>query len=100
MRMNELSRCMHVPYVLTNLGKIKTSNGIYGGIHMFSINISVTSQATTFAISVPIEEFSFQPNPQLYICGNKNLVSKLQAKYFHIYIPTIYIYFCIKATHQ
>ena len=56
---------MHVPYILTNLGKIETSSDINGGIHTFSHNISVTSQATCFAVSVPVEEFSFQPNPTI-----------------------------------
>ena len=81
---------MHVPYVLTNLGIIKTSNGIHGGIHMFLI-YNVTSWATHFAVSVPAQEFHFSPAPQLYKYRNENLVSRLNTKYFHIYIP-IYIY--------
>ena len=86
---------MHVPYVLTNLGKIKTPNGIHGGIHTFFL-YNVTSQATRFTVSVPAQEFYFCPTPQLYM-QNVNLGSRLQAKYFHIYIP-IYTYFRIKAT--
>ena len=81
---------MHVPYVLTNLGKIETSSDIHGGIYTFSYNISVTSRATRFAVSVLAQEFYFSPTPQLYM-QNVNLGSRLQAKYFHIYIP-IYIY--------
>ena len=76
MQMNELSRCMHIPYVLTNLGKMETSSEIHGGIHTFSHNISVTSQATRFAASVPAQEFHFSPTPQLYM-QNVNLVSRL-----------------------
>ena len=53
-----------------------------------------------FVVSVPAEGFHFSPTPQLYICRNENLVSKLQAKYFHIYIYPTYIYFRTKATHQ
>ena len=79
------------------LRKIKTSNGIHGGIHAFSHNISVTSRTTRFAISVPAQEFHFSPTPQLYKYRNENMVSRLNTKYFHIYIP-IYIYFHIKAT--
>ena len=50
------------------LRKIETSSDIYGGIHTFSYNISVTSRATRFAVSVPAEEFHFSPTPQFYIC--------------------------------
>ena len=81
---------MHVPYVLTNLGKIKTYNGIHGGIHTFSHDISVTSWTTSFNVSVPAQEFYFSPTPHLYMQKGKHQISKLQAKYFHIYIP-IYI---------
>ena len=31
----------------------------------------------TFMVSVPTDGFHFSPTPQLYICGNENLVSKL-----------------------
>ena len=61
-----------------------------------SLIYSVTSRATRFAVSVPAQEFHFSPTPQLYM-ENINLGSRLQSKYFHIYIP-IYIYFRIKAT--
>ena len=72
------------------LRKIKTSNGIHGGIHMFS-HINIASQATRFAVSVPAQEFHFSPTPQLYM-QNINLGSRLQSNYFHIYIyPYIYI---------
>ena len=46
---------------------------------------NVTSWATHFAVSVPAQEFHFSPTPQLYM-QNVNLGSRLQAKYFHIYI--------------
>ena len=65
---------MHIPYVLTNLGKIKTS--------------SVTSWATHFAVN---KNFILA-QPHIYICKNENMVSKLQAKYFHIYIPNMYTF--------
>ena len=48
------------------LRKIKTSNGIHGGIHMFS-HINIASQATRFAVSVPTQEFHFSPTPQVYM---------------------------------
>ena len=67
------------------LRKIETSSDIHGGIHMFSHNISVTSRATHFAVSVPAQEFHFSPAPQLYKYRNENLVSRLNTKYFHIY---------------
>ena len=51
---------------------------------------NVTSWATCFVVSVPAQEFHFSPTPKLYM-QNVNLGSRLQAKYFHIYIP-IYIY--------
>ena len=66
---------MHVPYVLTNLGKI-ISKDKHGGIHMFSHIYSVASQATHFAVSVPTQEFHFSPTPQLYM-QNVNLGSEL-----------------------
>ena len=78
---------MHVPYVLTNLGKIFLTT--YTVAYIRSVIYSVASRATHFAVSVPAQEFYFSPTPQLYM-QNVNLGSRLQAKYFHIYIP-IYI---------
>jgi hypothetical protein len=64
-------------------------------VYIRSPYISITSWATCFAVSVPAEEFiSAQPNNNI----NESMVSRLQAKYFHIY--TQYIYFRTKATHQ
>ena len=37
------------------LWKIETSSDIHGGIHTLSHNISVTSWATRFAVSVPTQ---------------------------------------------
>ena len=63
-----------------------------------SLIYNVTSRDTRFADSIPVQEFHFSPTPQLYM-QNVTLGSRLQAKYFHIYIP-IYIYFHIKATRE
>ena len=52
---------MLVPYILTNLGKIK-SLMIYAVAYICSLNIIVTKRATRFVVSVPVEN-SFQPNP-------------------------------------
>ena len=57
-----------------------------------SLIYSITSRATCFTISVPAQEFHFSPTPQVYM-QNVNLGSRLQAKYFHIYIyPHIYTF--------
>ena len=63
-----------------------------------SLIYNITSRATRFVVSVPAQEFYFSPTPQLYM-QNVNLGSRLQAKYFHVYIP-IYIYFHSKATRE
>ena len=70
------------------LRKIKTSMA-YVVAYIHSLIYSITSRATRFAISVPTQEFYFSPTPQVYM-QNVNLGSRLQSKYFHIYIP-IYI---------
>ena len=58
---------MHARFIRPHkLRKIKTSNGIHGGIHMFS-HINIASQATRFAVSVPAQEFHFSPSQQLYM---------------------------------
>ena len=79
---------MYVPYVLTKLGKLKLLTA-YTVAYKRSLIYNVTSRATCFVVSVPAQEFHFSPTPQLYM-RNVNLGSKLQSKYFHIYIP-IYI---------
>ena len=78
---------MHVPYVLTNLGKIYLTT--YMVAYICSLIYSVASRATCFVVSVPAQEFHFSPTPQLYM-QNVNLGSMLQSKYFHICTP-IYI---------
>ena len=70
----------------------------YTVVYIRSLIYSVTSQATRLAISVPTQEFHFSPTPQVYM-QNVNLGSRLQSKYFHIYIYP-YIYFYIKATRE
>ena len=87
---------MHVPYVLTNLGKLKLL-ATYTVAYICSLINKVTSQATRFVVSVPTEEFHFSSTPQLYKYRNENPASRLNTKYFHIYIYP-YIYFHIKAT--
>ena len=79
---------MHVPYVLTNLGKLKLLT-VYTVAYICFLIYNIASQATCFVVSVPTQEFHFSPTPQLYM-QNVNLGSTLQSKYFHIYIP-IYI---------
>ena len=81
---------MHVPYILKNLGKLKLLTA-YTVAYKRSLIYNVTSRATHFAVSVPTQEFYFSPAPQLYRYKNEHLVSRLNTKYFHIYIP-IYIY--------
>ena len=54
---------------------------------MCSLIYNVASQATHFTVSVPAQDFHFSPTPQFYM-QNVNLGSRLQAKYFHIYIYT------------
>ena len=54
---------MHVPYVLTNLGKIYLTT--YTVAYIRSLIYSVTSRATRFIVSVPAQEFHFSPTPQL-----------------------------------
>ena len=71
---------------------------LYMVAYMRSLIYNVASRATRFADSVPAQEFHFSPTPQFYM-QNVNLGSRLQAKYFHIYIP-MYIYFRIKATRE
>ena len=56
-----------------------------------SLIYNVTNWAIRFAITVPAQEFHFSPTPQLYKYRNENLVSRLNTKYFHIYIY-IHIY--------
>ena len=80
---------MHIPYVLTNLGKLKLL-AAYTVAYIRSLINNVTSQATRFVVSVPAQEFHFSSTPQLYKYRNENLGSRLNTKYFHIYIP-IYI---------
>ena len=63
---------MHIPYVLTNLGKIETTSDIHGGIHTFSHNMSAATQAICFAVSVPAQEFHFSPTPHLYMQKEKS----------------------------
>ena len=65
--------------------KIKTSNGITVA-YICSLIYNVAIRATHFAVSVPAQEFHFNPTPQLYM-RNVNLGSMLQSKYFHICIP-------------
>ena len=57
---------MHVQYVLTNLGKIKSLT-IYAVAYIRSLIYSVASQATCFAVSVPAQEFHFSPSQQLNV---------------------------------
>ena len=64
--------------------KIKTYTA-YTVAYIHSLIYNVTSRATCFVVSVPAQEFHFSPTPQLYM-RNVNLGSKLQSKYFHIYI--------------
>ena len=70
----------------------------YTVAYMHSLIYNLTSRATHFTVSVPAQEFHFSLTPQLYM-QNVNLGSRLQSKYFHIYIP-IYIYFHIKAAQE
>ena len=59
---------MHARFVRPHkLRKIKTSNDIHGGIHVFSHIYNVASRATCFTVSVPTQEFYFSPTPQLYM---------------------------------
>ena len=87
---------MHVPYVLTNLGKLKLLTA-YTVAYIHSLIYNIASRATHFVVSVPAQEFHFSPTTQLYM-QNVNLGSRLQAKYYHIHIP-VYIYFRIYMRH-
>ena len=71
---NDLSWCMHIPYVLINLGKIFLTT--YTVAYIRSLIYSVASRATRFAVSVPAQEFHFSPTSQLYM-PTVNLGSKL-----------------------
>ena len=76
---------MHARSVRSHkLRKIKTSTA-YTMAYIRSLTYNVTSRATHFIVSVPTQEFHFSLTPQLYM-QNVNLGSKLQSKYFHIYI--------------
>ena len=89
---------MHARSVRSHkLRKFKTSTA-YRVAYIRSLIYNITSQATRFTVSVPTQEFHFNPIPQLYM-QNVNLGSRLQSKYFHIYTH-IYIYFRIKDTQK
>ena len=63
--------------------------------YMRSLIYNVASRAARFPVSVPAQEFHFNPTPQLYK-QNGNLGSRLQLN-TSIYVYP-YIYFHIKAT--
>ena len=67
---------MHAHFVRPyQLRKIKTST-TYRVAYIRSLIYNVTSQATRFTVSVPTQEFHFNPTPQLYM-QNVNLGSRL-----------------------